>query len=73
MNISLYRLALSGKVESLSVNNGYVILTVTDNDGLIHSYKIEEVGDYEENNISNYNPRPPNNGQPQTIATSGSR
>jgi hypothetical protein len=73
MNISLYQLALSRKVESLSMSNGYVILTVTDNDGLIHTYKIEEVGDYEKNNISNYNPKPPNNGQPQTNTTGGSR
>jgi hypothetical protein len=73
MNISLYRLALSGEVESLSVSNGYVILTVTGNDGLLHTYKIEEIGDYEEKNISNYNPTPPNNGQPKTTATGGSR
>jgi hypothetical protein len=73
MNLSLYQLALSGKVENLSVRNGYVILTVTDSDELIHTYKVEEIGNYEENNISNYNPKPPNNGQPQTIATGGSR
>jgi hypothetical protein len=73
MNLSLYKLALSGKVESLSVSNGYVILTVIDKDGLIYAYKIEEIGDYEKNNISNYNPKPPNNGQPQTTATGGSR
>jgi hypothetical protein len=73
MNTSLYRLALSGNVESLSVSNGYVTLTVTDTDGLLYTYKIEEIGDYEEKNISNYNPTLPNNGQPKTTATGGSR